>query len=143
MTPSEILRELRGQHAQLRALLADVKAYAERCVRGEGELPTLKGWLASLLDAVRAHNRDEERLIGEALPRLEGWVERGAAFMSDEHVREHADLYDALLRSSEEGDVVRAGTIALTLLERIEAHMRAEERVFLRSDVLSDGPRPG
>lgn len=145
MKPSDVLHELLGQHAQLRALLADVELYAKRCASGEGEAQTLKGCLASLLDSVRAHNRDEERLVGEALAQLDGWAERGARFMSEEHAREHADLHDALQRSWDEGDATRAGAIALALIERIDAHMRAEERIFLRSEVLRDdaGPAEG
>ena len=138
MSPKQILDELLGQHAHLRALLADARDYAERCSRGEGDWTTLKGWLAGVLDAVRAHNRDEERLVGEVLPSLDEWAERGATFMSNEHVREHESLFEALLSASEDQDAARAGRVALAVIEQLRTHMAAEERLFLRPDVLRD-----
>ncbi len=138
MTPKEILHQLLEQHAHLRELLGDARAYAELCSRGGGQPGTLKGWLVTVVDAVRTHNRDEERLVGEVLPSLDEWGERGVTFMSAEHAREHSELYDALLGASEDEDTARAGHIALATIERIRAHMATEERLFLRPDVLRD-----
>jgi hypothetical protein len=141
MTPGRILKELLAQHAQLRALIAEARASADRCLRGEDGREKLLGAMAELMDAVRVHNRREEMLIQEVLPSLDGWGDGRAQFMTNEHIREHGEVFHSLERVRTADDPKVGARRVISVLRKLLVHMSREEVAFIRPEVLRDGPR--
>ena len=137
MTPSEIRAELLAQHAQLRAMMDDIRHVAARARRGEPVSASLQDGVARLESAFRMHNAREEELLREIIPTVDAWGPARAEIMDETHMREHEVLRDAIAgipRTPREF----AGAGVEALFERILEHMAREEKTLLAEDVLRD-----
>jgi hypothetical protein len=140
MKPSEILRQLRADHDELRALVRDTRASADEYSRGEVPFVGLQTRLATLLEAVGTHNRREEHLIREVLPTLGGWDVVRAKFITLDHLQEHGEIYNAISGFHSTTHAPAASQPLLTLLDSLLLHIDHEEEVFIRPEVLRDEP---
>lgn len=138
MTPSEIRKELLEQHAQLRAKIEATRTAAARWQQDEAARDELRSSLAVLADGVRAHNRREEELLREVIPTADAWGPARAEVMREEHVEEHKEMYEALIDAGAAPGATAGVPPVLTLLGKMEEHMKREERSFLGADVLRD-----
>jgi hypothetical protein len=132
MTPSEVRVELLEQHAELRRMVERARLRAERVNQDGPTLPERLSEIRLLADAVKRHNQREEQLLREVLRTVDAWGQIRAEVMNDDHVREHAELYQALLAlrfATDDTDQV---------LDTILAHMAHEEQAFLNDVVLRD-----
>ncbi len=141
MTLGEIRAELLAQHDELRAGVERVRVVLARLERGEVERDELHRAILHLGDALRTHTQREEELVRDVLPHVDAWGKVRHEFMLEEHVAEHAQLYEALMQTSKRGD--HASAAAETFLTELLGHMAREEKIFLAAEVLSDdGPPP-
>jgi len=127
MTPEQARLQLLAQHDLLRALLETCTRLA-RIAGREAELDTA---LASLREALAAHNQAETAVIGELLRGSSSWGKLLIDRMLEEHVAEHAAFWELLPGTSAE--------VALRideLADELGAHMAAEERTFLAQGTL-------
>jgi hypothetical protein len=124
MRPTEIRAHLLEQHAKIRKLALEVRALAEAAT------------LERLRIAIVTHNRDEQRLLCEALPVADAWGEVRRVAMDDHHRREHTQLASALERYAIANDVAALRAF----VDDLFAHMDVEERVLLHENVLRDDP---
>lgn len=137
MMPSEIRAELLRQHAEIRALMERTRTIAERASKGAPVDDDLRASLVQLADALRRHNLQEEALLGDIIPAVDAWGAARAEIMTEEHVREHAGLYAALL-GTPCTPIEFAGAAIDSLLGAMAVHMAREEEAFLGEDVLRD-----
>lgn len=135
MLPSEIRAQLLGQHTLLRQLATDVRAAISPSARPDQDL---RRAIDALSAALLRHNRDEQRLLGEALPVADAWGEVRRVAMDDHHRKEHVALRAALAGSLDSDDWGRVTAAVRKLLDDLLAHMDAEERVLLHPNVLRD-----
>lgn len=141
MKPSEIRRALLCEHAAIRASVARLRGVADSVAWGAPPR-ALRDTLADLADLVRMHNLREEALMTNVFPMLDGWGRIREEVMRDEHVSEHDEIYEALLRAGATPDPRISAATANLLCDRLLMHMLREERVFLAEDVLSDDDQP-
>jgi hypothetical protein len=138
MRPSEIREELLGQHAGLRGHLGAARLAAERWTRGELSRSDVDAELAELADALRAHNRREERVLSELIRSIDAESPEGDGFMDHEHLSEHREMLDSLARVSRAQDPGEGGRELERFCERMLAHMTWEEKAFLNATVIPD-----
>lgn len=138
MKPSEIRKELLGQHQDLRVRIAQARDVVARCQRKEAGSDDLHRALVHVADAVRMHNQREEELMRDVLPTLDAWGPVRKEVMLEEHVVEHAEIYDALMHATQGSDLEKAAASALALFDHMGEHMAREEKVFLSADLLDD-----
>jgi hypothetical protein len=138
MKLSEIRSELLRGHIALRATLRDATGTAARWLDGEPVRDELHGCLGRLVSEVRAHNAREEELLREIIPTIDAWGPVRADVMVEEHVKEHEELYAALVQASTTAQAEVAVRAIVSLAERLNAHMDHEEKVFLAEDILRD-----
>jgi hypothetical protein len=138
MRPSEIREELLRQHVGLRGHLGAARLAAERWTRGELSRSDVDVQLAELADALRAHNRREERALKELIRSTDAETPAGDGFMDDEHVNEHRGMLESLLRVSRAQDPGEGGRELQRFCERTLAHMTWEEKAFLNATVMHD-----
>ena len=140
MTPSQILTELRGDHARLRGMVANTRRIADRARQGAPETERLLQALTALTAAVQNHCHREEELLSRILRTVDAWGPARVEIMSEEHVQQHHALYRALLHLPRTPTEF-AGAGVADLLEELLDHMRHEEDTFLNAEVLNDeGP---
>jgi DNA repair exonuclease SbcCD ATPase subunit len=138
MTPSEIRKELLEQHAQLRAEIDATRAAAKQWQQQEAAREALRSAMAVLADGVRQHNRREEELLQEIIPTADAWGPARAEVMREEHVEEHKAMYEALIDAGAAPSASVGVPPVLKLLDKMEEHMKREEKAFLGADVLRD-----
>lgn len=138
MKPSEIRMELLKQHQELREIIEEARTAAERCACGEPARGDLQRCLVRLTDGVRLHNAREEDLMRGIFPTLDAWGPARADVMLEEHMREHKELYTALVSAHSDGDAKVSSASAIFLVDQMLVHMSREEKAFLGEDVLSD-----
>ena len=134
--------ELLAQHQDLRAKMDATQAAAARCTRGEPAHGELNTCIARLADGLHRHNAREDELLRGIMPTIDAWGPARAEIMNEAHVREHLEVYRALVDAGAASDPVAAATTALRLIEQIAAHMDHEEKSFLGPDVLRDDAGP-
>jgi len=139
MTPSEIRAALLEQHAQIRALMEQIRHVAERARRGEPVGEELRTGVARLAAAFIEHNAREEELLRPIIPTIDAWGPARAEIMDEVHVREHEVLREAILGIPHTPREF-AGAGVEDLFERVLEHMDREERTLLSDDVLRDDP---
>jgi hemerythrin superfamily protein len=128
--PREARRALLVDHSRIRLLLDELVGLAERVETGEHIGRRFPAVVGQLRRALEAHNAAEEAALGPLLRGLD------AEHMLAEHREEHISLL-VVLDVSDELALARAiPSFAATLRE----HMDREERGFLASDALRDGP---
>ena len=119
--------DLIGQHAALRALLADATREARRLrAEEDGAERSFALAIVALRKGLAAHNDAEEALLTPLLATQDRAGVLRAQRMLEEHGAEHALFVRLLDRTLL---VVAAKMDALA--EDLEAHMQAEERTFL------------
>jgi iron-sulfur cluster repair protein YtfE (RIC family) len=133
MIPSDARRMLLAQHARIRELLESVQALAAALARGEPVALQLEVGLEDLRRSVGEHNRAEQAILEPILRMDAAWGPLRVERMIEEHAAEHAAFEDALVGTDQEV----AARLA-DLAEDIDAHMMAEERIFLSAGVLRD-----
>lgn len=140
MKLSEIRAELLEQHAELRTRIAAMLIACHRWQAGapRADLDRTLGPLATL---VKAHNAREDELYG-VIQGIDAWGPVRAAVMVEEHLKEHEDLLDALLKTGRATDADVAAPALRELAARMLRHMDREEQTFLADDVLRDEPGP-
>jgi len=125
------------QHAGIRAQLECCMRLAHRFRNGANVELELDAAISRLRLGFVDHNATETRLVGPLLRRLPG---RGSLLidrMLEEHLAEHAELWDKL-----SGTAAEVASRIDDLAEELEAHMAAEERTFLSPHVLRAEPHP-
>jgi len=139
MKPSEIRAELLGQHATLRSLIEQTKRASEQpAPPGEVGLDRARDCLVRLVDELRRHNLREEELLRDVIPSVDPWGPARAEIMTEEHVKEHQELFGALTDATATTDARAAAPMLRIVCERLLAHMAREERDFLGGDCLRD-----
>ncbi len=138
MTPSEIRDELLLQHQSLRGRLEATRLAVKRWAGGEVPRLHVRDELAGLADALRGHNRLEESALHDLLRTVDAWGPARLEIMVEAHVREHQDVFDALLAVGEAQDPRDAVKQIERLRQRILEHMDREEETFLNASVLRD-----
>jgi hypothetical protein len=138
MNPSEIRNELLSQHASLRGRLQVTCLAMSRWAQGEVPRTHVREELTGLADALRSHNRLEERVLRDLLSEVDAWGPARVEIMLEAHVREHEDVFDALLTVSEAQDAHSALRQIDSLHQHLLDHMAREEETFLNASVLRD-----
>lgn len=137
MTPSEIRAELLDQHAQIRALMEEIRQDARRAQRGEPIGDTLLAGIERLTVAFVQHNGREEELLRLIIPTVDAWGPARAEIMDEAHVHEHRMLREAIVGIPHTPSEF-AGAAVDVLFDRVLAHMEHEEKTLLAEDVLRD-----
>ncbi len=133
MMPSAARETLLAQHARLRVLFGEALALARgREVTGEGGA-ALEELLPRISRAFAEHNRYEESVLRPVLLARDGWGAARVDRMMEEHVEEHRAFVEQLTAGA-----VQSARALADFIEEVEAHMAAEERVFLNVAVLRD-----
>jgi DUF438 domain-containing protein len=130
MKPSEIRKELLGQHAELRRKMESARRSATA--------RELHRALVEISELLRSHNLREEELMTDVFPTLDAWGMIRAEVMVGEHIDEHRELWETLLATTATSDAAAARRKANELFDRVLEHMEREEKVFLTEEVLSD-----
>jgi Hemerythrin HHE cation binding domain len=134
---SSVIRdELLDQHSGLLELIERTSRATQRWIRGEAAPEAVHGHLARLAEALRTHNAREEDLLRGVLTNIDAWGHARAEIMGEEHIKEHHELYSALLDAAAGSDARVTERHLHELRERMLAHMAREEEAFLREDVL-------
>jgi hypothetical protein len=142
MKLSEIRTELLREHVALREQVSVTCTIMDRWVRGESLREQARASIAQLTDAFRQHNANEEALLHEYIKTVDAWGPARAAIMGEQHIREHEELYAALMNATMAADAASASRVVVRLLDRLLDHMAREEKVFLGEDVLCDEVPP-
>lgn len=138
MKPSEIREELLSQHASLRGRLEAARLAVNGWAAGDVPRNVVRNDSASLADALRSHNMREERALGELILAVDAWGPQRLEIMNEAHVREHHDLFEALLAVSLAQDPREGARELERLHARLLDHMAREEETFLNASVLRD-----
>ncbi len=135
MNPSEIRKELLGQHEALRAIMDGLRDLAGRVRLGEPLDIAMHEGMVRLATALAEHNAREEELLRDLIPTADAWGPARVELMDETHCQEHAELEDMLAAIRE----APVGFLEMmTLFERLLEHMALEERDLLAADVLKD-----
>jgi hypothetical protein len=137
MKASEMRAELLQQHDQIRIIIGTTRAFAERARAGAAVGADLRASLVRVTNALRVHNLHEETMLRDVIHRVDAWGPVRADIMTEEHIKEHARLYAALLGVSCT-PIEFAGIGVASLLDLICEHMDREEAAFLGEEVLRD-----
>jgi hypothetical protein len=138
MKASDIRTKLLAQHAQLRALVdqvrsASVGARPFQSHDGQRAREELQGALSMLVCALRDHNAEEEQLLRDVIATADAWGPARVEIMNEQHAREHRELYARL------SDAVSPEASQVKIcLDRLIEHMAVEEKFILGEDVLRD-----
>jgi hypothetical protein len=133
MNPSEARQRLLGQHEWLRAMLEQTRVLARRFLAGEPVARALEADLLALREGYAAHNSYELSVLEPMLRDADAYGPVRIARMIEEHGAEHRALEEHVAGTTEE--------VALhfdDFADLVDAHMAAEERTFLSSQVLRD-----
>jgi hypothetical protein len=140
MNPSDARLRCLAQHDWLRALLVQTGSLAQRLVAGEPIEQAFQTSLHRLRVAYQAHNAFELSVLGPMIGDADAWGPVRVERMLEEHGAEHHALEELLV-----GTITEIATRFGEFAELVDAHMAAEERTFLSTQVLHDdaaGPGP-
>jgi iron-sulfur cluster repair protein YtfE (RIC family) len=133
MMPSAARDALLAQHARLRVLFGEALALARlREATGDGG-PALEELMPRISRAFAEHNRYEEAVLRPVLLARDGLGPVRVERMMEEHVEEHRAFVEQLAAGA-----LQCAAALADFVEEVEAHMAAEERVFLNVAVLRD-----
>lgn len=132
MMPSAARDALLAQHARLRVLFGEALALARRRETAGDGAAALEELLPRICRAFAEHNRYEESVLRPVLLARDDLGPARVDRMMEEHVEEHRAFVEQLA-----GALPSAFALA-DFIEEVEAHMAAEERVFLNVAVLRD-----
>ena len=134
LTRSGALAELVAQHDSLRATMARCEQLADELDTSVGDLCDLVHEIERLRTAFAAHNSYEERILRPLLLAEDRYGAVRVDRMIEDHVNEHAEMRIQL------GSAVTADL--RDVIETLRAHLEAEERYLLSSQVLRDDSTP-
>lgn len=126
MRPVDAREELLAQHHRLRELLARALDLRERH-------DALRELMHVVLRAFRDHNDFEEALLRPLLTATGCWGQARIDRMLEEHREEHRVFLEFFAQPPA---AIAEGL--LDFIEEVDAHMAAEERVFLNASILRD-----
>jgi len=129
-TPSQALKVLLAQHAEIRALMDRCDTLADELDRGLVEPGAVFAEVARLRLAFDTHNRFEEEHLRPVLRETVAFGDVRIEEMVRDHVAEHHLVGDRL--ANPVTDELRI------TVEKLRRHLEAEERYFLSSKVLRD-----
>lgn len=134
LTRSGALAELVSQHDALRDIMSHCEQLADELDVGRGDPATLLHEIGRLREAFATHNTYEERILRPVLLAEDRYGAVRVDRMIEDHVNEHAEMRSRLSSpvTSELRDVI----------ETLRAHLEAEERYLLSSQVLRDNAAP-
>jgi len=138
MKTSEIRDELLAQHASLRGRLEAARLTVARWRTGAAPQIRVRDELSAIADALRSHNLLEERSLRDIVRRVDAWGPARKDILEEEHIREHRELHDALVRIARATDAQRGADAFDGLRAHLLAHMAREEKAFLNESVLRD-----
>jgi iron-sulfur cluster repair protein YtfE (RIC family) len=127
--PSKLLAELKQQHDHLRQMMDRCEQLADELDAGKADAADLTREVSKLRIAFDAHNRFEEQLLRPMLRELDAFADVRIDQMVTDHIDEHRAMRRHLDGPTME---LRAS------LYELRAHLAAEERYFLSSNVLRD-----
>lgn len=138
MTPAETRDELLAEHADLRRHLDVVRHAMAAWLEGRDSRNAVRDAMTALADTLRRHNQHEERAATETVRTIDAWGPARVEIMEEAHVREHRELYDALVAVGA-APYAQDGARALAAFgDRFLEHMAREEAAFLNASVLRD-----
>jgi hypothetical protein len=133
MDTNQIRIQLLRQHAELRALIGQVRAaIGAPAMRGPKDDDDLVEKVDALAGALQAHNACEERLLEGILSTVDAWGPVRAEIMNERHVAEHKELHAELVDPSLDTKSVSR------VLDRLLEHIEYEEQSFLNEEVLRE-----
>lgn len=121
------------QHERLRGLLARTAELALQLPDDASVADALAELLPLVRTAFEEHNRYEESVLRPMLTAADPLGPARVDRMMEEHDQEHRSFVTFL-----GGEVAHVAANLADFVEEVEAHMAAEERVFLNVAVLSD-----
>jgi hypothetical protein len=130
--------ELLAQHEGVRGHLAAALRASHQWGCGKQSSAQLHDELERLVAALRSHHLSEERALRELARHIEEGTPGHDAMPAPEHVSEHRELCDALLRLGSMPDPGESGRELQRFSERLLAHLTWEEKAFLNAAVLRD-----
>lgn len=133
MNPAAVRATLLAQHGQLRELFDQAQTLARRREADPEDAAGLDELLAEIGRVFEAHNRYEEAILRPMLLALDGLGAARVDRMLEEHAGEHRAFAEHLAT-----EAARSAAALSDFVEEVEAHMAAEERVFLNVAVLRD-----
>ncbi len=134
LTRSGALAELVAQHDSLRATMTRCEQLADDLDASVGDPCNLVHEIEGLRAAFAAHNSYEERILRPVLLAEDKFGAVRVDRMIEDHVNEHAEMRRRL------GSAVTADL--RDVIETLRAHLEAEERYLLSSQVLRDDRTP-
>lgn len=140
MRPSEVRRRILSEHEQLRLLIAEVDALAERVHSGDVEQASrLREQGCELHRQLCLHLDLEDAILVRALREVDAWGEARAEELATEH-RDQRELLAYLVQRLE--DTTRPPTLLVQDLLHFTALLRddmtREEREVLDEELLRD-----
>jgi hypothetical protein len=129
-TPSQLLRELSRQHADLRERISRCEQLADRFDADLVDPALLLHEVAALRNAFDHHHRFEESALRRLLLEADGSGGVRIDHAVDDHVAEHR----ALRRDLDTG----TASALRTVLASLRAHLEAEERYLVVRNVLPE-----
>jgi hypothetical protein len=138
MKPSEMRDELLSEHAGLRERLETARRAVGDWAKGGAPRTRVRDALAALADALRSHNRHEERSLRDLVRAVDAWGPVRVEIMEEAHIREHRELFDALIALGHASEPHDGARELEAFRDRFLAHMAREEAGFLNSSVLRD-----
>jgi hypothetical protein len=139
MKPGKIRDELLSQHEGVRGHLAAALRASHQWAQGQQPAAQLHDELERLAAALHNHHLSEERALRELARHIEEGAPGHDAMRAPEHVGEHRELCDALLRLSSMPEPGESGRELQKFSERLLAHLTWEEKAFLNAAFLRDG----
>jgi hypothetical protein len=130
---TEVRAQLLAQHERIREQLEICQGLAALQRSGREVTGELDDALGQLRSELAEHNNAETAAIQQLLHGPAAWGSLLVDRMFEEHVAEHAAIWEML--SGTHGEI--AGRIG-DLAEELDAHMAAEERTFLSPMTLRD-----
>jgi hypothetical protein len=138
MKPGKMRDELLAQHEGVRGRLDAALRASHQWASGKTPASRLRDELERLDAALRSHHLSEERALRELARRIEEGAPGRDAMLTPEHVGEHQELCDALLRLGYNTDPGDSGRELEKFSAQLLAHMTWEEKAFLNAAVLRD-----
>jgi hypothetical protein len=140
MNPSEVRRQILGEHDRLRERLDRFEADLARAMAGDaGAAESFRRGQGELLAALRAHVESEEAILVPALEAIDAWGPARAARIHEDHVTQlrllatwDRAVADPALPLADLGPRLRQFAGGL------RADMEAEENDLLHPDLLRD-----
>jgi hypothetical protein len=136
LSSSDARDEILAQHGELRNLLAEVAALADRAEAAAEELEALRHGASALYEALAVHMTFEDQVLPAALREVLGWGAVLRQRIEEDHVRQRESLARAISAIGPDGlrgaaliEDVRAFADALVI------DMEIEERELLTADL--------